>query len=556
MPVLIFIVFYVCKHELTLTMRLDETFQPACNFTQEFLTNIVTWISLGAEPHFISNHKKKLENEYKWVTFKAIATTFMSNLVQKSNWLLYGTFIFFTLKENYTSTSPTASQSIVTFVIIVTELLIYGAYRVGDQLVILGDTEFGKSAAHKLMSILISQPSVDTPSKATTSYLLSRIALEHEEPPEIALVDVCHNYTNEDKDNGNDENDQEDGRESLRGITMTIHTGTYVAVVGPPGSGKSTLCNILLRMIDPTFGTIEFNGEDVLSLSPKLIRKGMALVEYDPCLFELSIENNIRLGCYYELTDTDVEEAAKTAICHFDILDLPNDYQTLVQDMDKTASNFSLKQRISFTRALVRNPKVFIVDDATTSVDTVSDHKLLQVLMNIREQRTLIVFSHKIEPIRDADMIFVLWEGEIVERGTDGRLLNEQGHYYEMYMTQKVLAESMRNSPNQLSTIRYNVKHLPTHINNAPAERNTRNVRASLAGGKISKVKTSENSPKRRSSVQFVKFLDEKRRRNEKEKEQRRDMLEKEAKQLEKEAAARENKAFGGDGEDKKKGNL
>ncbi|ODN03087.1 Multidrug resistance protein 1B [Orchesella cincta] len=550
MPVWILMLFYVCKHELTLLLHLDAKFQPACDFTQEFLTNIVTWISLGAEPYFITNHTKKLAEEYKWMSFRAILATFLSNVVKKTNWLLYGIFVCFTLKQDFSASSATSSA--VSFVMITTELLIYGAYRIGDQLVILGDTEFGKSAAHKLMAILISQPCVENPSKATTSYLISRIALEDEEPPEIALTNIFYKYSNQDKADDADDDEQSEP-DSLRGITLAIHTGTYVAVVGPPGSGKSTLCNILLRMIDPTFGSIEFNGEDVLPLSPKMIRRGIGLVEYDPCLFGFSIDDNIRLGACFELSDSEMEDATKTAICHYDILDLPNDYRTLVQDMEKTVANFTLKQRIAFSRALVRKPKVFIVDDATTSVDTVSDHKLFQVLTNIREKRTLIVFSHKIEPIRDADMIYVLWEGQIVERGTDSRLLNNQGHYYEMFMTQKVLSDSMRNSPNQLTTIRYNVKHLPK---TDQAETCARGVRASLAGGKISGVTQPPHTPKRHSSVQMYKFLDEKRKRNEMEKEQRREMLEKEAKQLEKEAAARENKTFGGkeEGDNKSKG--
>lgn len=179
---------------------------------------------------------------------------------------------------------------------------------------------------------------------------------------------------------------------------------------------------------------------------------------------------NIKYGNQYEaVQDSDVEEAAKDCDCHYEILGLNRDYQTLVSSMKKTAENFSLKQHISFARSLMKRPKVILVDDATLSTDPESDHDILKVLSSIRENRTLIVFSHRIDPIRDAEKIFVLWEGRIVESGVDEYLLHKKGVYYEMFMTQRVLADYMKNSPDQISTLRYNIK-VPNYMDQNEAE--------------------------------------------------------------------------------------
>lgn len=322
---------------------------------------------------------------------------------------------------------------------------------------------------------------------------------------------------------------------------MTIASSSYVAIVGPPGSGKTSLCNIILRMCNPSTGILDFNGDDCYDISPKVTRRLMGLVEYDPCLFDYSILENISFGKSpadpdQEPSRIEIEEATKICSCHFDILDLPEDYHHCVSNMDKTAANFSLKQRISYARALVRKPKILIIDDATTSVDTESDHKLLQVITNVRENRTLIVFSHKIEPVRDADKIFVLWEGAIVESGKDSFLLNKKGYYYEMYMTQKVLADTMRNSPQQLNTIRYNIKRKDkTPSGPSPTESQRKLESAAAAASR-------PTSRSRKSSIAFINFLDDKVNKLKAHKIKRQTEIDKEVSELEREEKQRQRK--------------
>lgn len=381
------------------------------------------------------------------------------------------------------------------------------------------------------MRILVNQPETDPPIK---KFIPPEDTMEedlYEPPPEIGLTNITYFYPGTDQafQNGH-----------LHKISMTIASSSYVAIVGPPGSGKSTLCNIILRMCNPTAGILDFNGDDSYDLSPKVTRRLMGLVEYDPCLFDYSILENINFGKSttdpdQEPSRIDVEQATKLCSCHFDILDLPEDYQHCVCNMEKSPANFSLKQRISYARALVRKPKILVIDDATTSVDTESDHKLLQVITNVRENRTLIVFSHKIEPVRDADMIFVLWEGTIVESGKDSFLLKKKGYYYEMYMTQKVLADSMRNSPQQLNTIRYNIKRKDKSPTGPSPVESQRKLESAAAASR-------PTARSRKSSIAFINFLDEKVNKLKAQKMKRQNEIDKEVSELQREEKQRERK--------------
>lgn len=553
MPILVAIVFLSSKKELHEASHFEEKFRMAGTFAQEFLVNIKTWFSLGAEGFFISRYSMLLDKEYRFVKISSILITCIHSAVQTSSWLLYGIFIYVALQtheleghnhhhhhnhhedyhavsiKQYTHPTPINLPTLIGYIMIATELLIFGAFRIGDQISILTDVEFGKTAAHKIMRILVNNS--PTERMAGESKDCARVSNKFNEldsrapPPEIGLTGVTYFYPSV---------DQALQYGHLHNVSMIIAPYSYVAIVGPPGSGKSTLCNIMLRMCNPTLGVYDFNGDDCAKFSPSVSRRLMGFVEYDPCLFDYSIEDNIRFGkggCPEDTPKAEVEQATKLTACHYDILDLTNDYRTLVGGMERDAQNFSLKQRIAYARAMIRKPKILIVDDATTSVDTHSDHKLLQVLNNVRDDRTLIVFSHKIEPIRDADTIYVLWEGELVETGSDTNLLKRQGYYYEMFMTQKVLQESMRNSPQQLSTIRYNIKK---DMEPYGIEEMTRE--------KLAEIARKNKRPTRASSLAFVKFLDEKVGRMKREKEQRRHQLEDELPQLAEEEKQRGEK--------------
>jgi ATP-binding cassette subfamily B protein len=207
-----------------------------------------------------------------------------------------------------------------------------------------------------------------------------------------------------------------------------------LAIVGPTGAGKSTMINLLARFYDPLGGTIVVNGHDVKDIKIESLRKHMGIVLQDSFLFPMSVRDNIRFG-RSEAKNEEVVEAAKAVGAHEFIMNLPNGYDYMIQE---GSSNISIGQRqlISFARTLLMNPRLLILDEATSSIDPYTELVVQNALKKLLENRLAIIIAHRLSTIRLCDEIIVIEEGRAVEQGTHEELMKIEGLYSTFYRMQ------------------------------------------------------------------------------------------------------------------------
>ncbi|MEZ4727410.1 MAG: ABC transporter ATP-binding protein [Caldilineaceae bacterium] len=226
----------------------------------------------------------------------------------------------------------------------------------------------------------------------------------------------------------------------LRDIHLALQPGQMVALVGPTGAGKSSIANLVARFYDVSEGVVEIDGVDVRTVTQQSLRRQMGLVPQDPFLFPGTIRDNIRFG-RTTATDEAVELAARSANAHEFILDLPYGYDTAIME---GGANLSVGQRqlICIARAVLADPRILILDEATASIDTVTETLIQDALDRLLQGRTSIVIAHRLSTIRNADTICALQQGRIVEQGTHEELLARHGLYAELYRRQYIAVEA------------------------------------------------------------------------------------------------------------------
>ena len=221
------------------------------------------------------------------------------------------------------------------------------------------------------------------------------------------------------------------GRSTLEQINFEAKPGQMVALIGPTGSGKSTITNLIPRFYDPTSGRVLIDGMDVRRMKLRSLREHIGIVLQAPFLFNATIAENIAYG-KPDASMEAIEAAARAAAAHKFILQFPEGYKTMVGERGVTLSG-GQKQRIAIARAILRNPRILILDDSTSSVDTETEHIIQQALSVLMEGRTTFVIAQRLLTLKKADMIFVLDYGRIVQRGTHTELLSQPGLYREIY---------------------------------------------------------------------------------------------------------------------------
>lgn len=222
-----------------------------------------------------------------------------------------------------------------------------------------------------------------------------------------------------------------DDQPVLHNISFRAEPGQTIALIGPTGSGKSTVINLIPRFYTPTHGQILIDGADIQHLPLAHLRRHVGLVLQDSFLFSTTIAENIAYG-HPKATPQEIIAAAKTAHAHNFIETFPEGYQTMVGERGVTLSG-GQKQRIAIARALLYNPRLLILDDSTSSVDTETEHLIQQALAVLMNNRTTFVIAQRLLTLKNADCILVLNQGKIVERGTHNQLLNQQGLYRKIY---------------------------------------------------------------------------------------------------------------------------
>jgi len=245
---------------------------------------------------------------------------------------------------------------------------------------------------------------------------------------EIVFDNVCFEY--------------QAGEHVLDHVSFRCEPGQVVALLGPTGSGKSSLVNLLPRFYDYDCGSLTLDGMELVEYPIHWLRQQIGIVEQEPFLFSRTIRENIAYGSGREVTDREIEEAAQAAAIHDVILSFPEGYDTLVGEKGVTLSG-GQKQRVAIARTLLKDPRILVLDDATSSVDTETEALIREALERLMEGRTSFIIAHRIQTIMRADKILVLDKGRIVQQGAHRELIQQDGLYKQIYELQAQVEQSV-----------------------------------------------------------------------------------------------------------------
>ena len=225
----------------------------------------------------------------------------------------------------------------------------------------------------------------------------------------------------------------------LKNVDLTIKPGEMVGLVGPSGAGKSTVINLMLRLYDPNSGAIYLDGIDLKEMAQQDLHGNMGVVFQETFLFCGSVYDNITYA-REDATREEVIAAAKAANAHDFIMKLPDGYNTILGENGHTLSGGE-RQRIAIARAILKNPKILILDEATSSLDPETESKIQEALARLVKNRTTIAIAHRLSTLRHADRLVVIDKGKIAEVGTHTELLEKKGIYYRLVVAQRQTAK-------------------------------------------------------------------------------------------------------------------
>ena len=221
---------------------------------------------------------------------------------------------------------------------------------------------------------------------------------------------------------------------ALEDISFVVNKGETLAILGKTGSGKSSIIALISRLYDTSGGTILIDGKPIKDVHLFDLRNSIGVVPQDAFLFSDSIKNNIKFG-NEKATDEEVIEAAKKAVVHDNIIHFKNQYDTILGERGITLSG-GQKQRVSIARALIKNPKIILLDDCLSAVDTETEEAILNNLLDFCKDKTTIIVSHRVSSAKNADKIIIIDEGKIIQQGSHNQLVNEDGYYKALYWKQ------------------------------------------------------------------------------------------------------------------------
>lgn len=234
----------------------------------------------------------------------------------------------------------------------------------------------------------------------------------------------------------------EPGDHTLEDINFNVEPGQVIALLGSTGSGKSTLINLLPRFYEYTGGKIMLDGIELNRYPRKYLRQQIGIVEQEPFLFSRTIRENITYGVGRDVDDKEVEQAARAAAIHEVILGFQDGYQTLVGERGVTLSG-GQKQRVTIARTILKNPRILILDDSTSSVDTETEVEIREALQNLMTDRTTFIIAHRIQSVANADLILVMDKGRIIQKGVHSELVNQEGVYRQIFNIQTRIEDEL-----------------------------------------------------------------------------------------------------------------
>lgn len=288
---------------------------------------------------------------------------------------------------------------------------------------VFNEFQYAQASAERIMSLLETEPDIKD-SKDIVSIYGESLASRKESWPElkgnIDFKDVTFSY--------------EDGENVLNSFNLSIKSGETIALVGETGSGKTTIVNLACRFYEPTSGEILIDGIDYRKRPLLWLHSNLGYVLQEPHLFSGTIKENIAYG-KFDASDEEIARAAKLVNAHNFIVKLEKGYDTEVGERGSRLST-GQKQLISLARAILANPRIFVLDEATSSVDTETEHLIQEAIQNVLKGRTSFIIAHRLSTIRSADRILVIEKGEVIEEGTHKQLLQKRGYYYKLYTNQ------------------------------------------------------------------------------------------------------------------------
>lgn len=225
----------------------------------------------------------------------------------------------------------------------------------------------------------------------------------------------------------------------IKDLSFSARSGQTVALVGETGSGKSTILNLLFRFYDVREGSIKIDGQDLRGVTLESLRQSIGVVPQDPALFNDTVMNNVRYS-KLEATDDEVMEACKAAAVHDKILTFTDGYKSIVGENGVKLSGGE-KQRIAIARAILKDPKIILLDEATSSVDTQTEHHIQKALKALTKCRTTFVVAHRLSTVMEADIMLVIKDGAIAEQGSPKDLLEARGEFYDLWTLQNIAVD-------------------------------------------------------------------------------------------------------------------
>ncbi|KAB5591755.1 Leptomycin B resistance protein pmd1 [Ceratobasidium theobromae] len=386
----------------------EESAQVAC----EAAGAIKTVASLTREKDCCDNYSKSLEGP--------LQRSNRSALYSNALYALSESMVFFVIALVfwYGSRLVGSQEYSTTAFFICLMSTTFSSVQAGHVFAFVPDMSSAKGAANDIINLLDSCPDIDAEAKGGKSLPTAQ--------GRVVLEDIHFRYPTR------------PGVRVLRNLNLVVEPGTYIALVGASGSGKSTVIQLIERFYDPLAGKVTLDGQDISQLNVQEYRKHIALVSQEPTLYSGSVRFNILLGAnkpHGQVTQAEIERACRDANILDFINSLPQGFGTMVGGKGSQLSG-GQKQRIAIARALLRNPKVLLLDEATSALDSTSERVVQAALDNAAKGRTTIAIAHRLSTIQNADRIYYIKDGKVAEAGTHDELLALRGGYYELVQLQ------------------------------------------------------------------------------------------------------------------------
>jgi len=296
-------------------------------------------------------------------------------------------------------------------------------YPIRDMARIFTDLQSAQASAERVLSLLETKPDIQDSSEVIGRYGLNNTEKWPKVVGNIEFKNVTFAYKT--------------GEKVLENFNLSVRAGEKIALVGDTGSGKSTIVNLACRFYEPTGGQILIDGHDYTKMPMLWLHSNLGYVLQTPHLFSGTIRDNIIYG-KLDATEEDIIRASKLVNLHHIVEKMEKGYDTPVGEGGSLLSTGE-KQLVSFARAIIADPAIFVLDEATSSVDTETEHLIQDAIANILQNRTSFIIAHRLSTIRSADRILVIRDGKILEEGTHSQLLAKKGHYAKLYMSQYTL---------------------------------------------------------------------------------------------------------------------